>query len=179
MLNYLSNSMGISKENSPFTSGKKVSFNKLKDDKFYKFIVSDTPYDIPDMIGFCEKVIEKSNKIILLDRKNIDEQVESYSFKKYKYGNDVSKYHIREKYEILKEEDCLKYKKEIEEQKNVLSIISRKFNKKIYFYEDIFYGNSLDELCNDLKIDINNNYKNLFLSNFNKERVFNTKESLL
>jgi len=179
LLNYLSNVIGRKKENSPFSKDKRITFDVLKEDNFYKFIISDTSVDLSDMFQFGEKIIEKSNIFILLDRKDLNKQAESYAFKKYKYGNDVSKYHIKEKYEKMEKDVIDNAKKELKEQKKVIRKLSKKYNKKIYYYEDIFYGNGIDELSKELKVNINTNFKNLFLSNFNKERVINTKESLI
>jgi len=179
LLNYLSNVISVKKENSPFSKDKKITFDVLKEDSFYKFIISDTPDDLSDMFQFGEKIIEKSNICILLDRKDLNKQAESYAFKKYKYANDVSKYHIKEKYEKMEKDVMDNAKKELKEQKKVLRKLSKKYNKKIYYYEDIFYGNGIDELSEELKVNINTNFKNLFLSDFNKERVTNTKESLI
>lgn len=175
---YLSGTLKNKLVISPFNN-REEKIGSLKDNYFYKMMIHDKPnvYDTHYDYG-CD-VISKFNKVILMDRDNRIEQSESLCFRKIKYGGDFSKYHIREPYLNIDKKMVDKIKKHYEYQGDVLSKLSIEFNIPLFKYEDIYYGNGLEELSKYLKIDINDDLKKKYILNTKKERIFNNKEKIL
>ena len=81
---------------------------------------------------FFSEIIPFFDKIILLDRKDVKKQLESY---------------IRMVNQRTNKSDVLKGKiKHFYLNKFIIREISEKYNLPIFYYEDIFYGDSEDIL---------------------------------
>ena len=161
---------------SPFGEG---SINSLKKDNLYKLMIHRLPNEYLDMYKFGSDIIELSDKVILFDRKDKKEQAESLAFRKIKYGDDFSKYHIKEPYDNLDKRivtDCYKH---FLYHSFILNKLSENHNIPIFWYEDLYYGNGLEEISGYLKLKVNKTYKRDFLSENKKERILKTKGELI
>jgi hypothetical protein len=111
------------------------------------------PYDwkAGDYLNFIKTIIPYFDHVILLDRKNIKEQYDSYIklvlfIEKQRKGDFLGKSNSTEKRITLAE-------KFFWLQKYLIREISINYNLKIYFYEDIFFDN-YESIFNELRIDI-------------------------
>ena len=137
------------------------------------------PEGYDDMYQFGKDVIELSDKIILFDRKDKVKQSESLAFRKLKYQNDYSKYHIKEPYVGIDDknvEECLFH---FNNHSNIIQMLSKEFNIPIFYYEDVYYGNGLEELSKYLNIEIDKKTKSKYLLEDKKERLDNLKGDLI
>mgnify|MGYP005990565417 CR=1 FL=1 len=176
---YLKQVFDIKLISSPFLNDKEKKIDFLKENNFYKHMIHSLPLGYNDLYEFGKDVIKLSNTVILLDRKNKIKQAESLAFRKYKYKNDYSKYHIREPYNIIDKklvDKCLLY---YNKQSDVIKQLSSDFNLPIFWYEDIYFNNGLEKLSKYLNVKINNKYKKKYLLQKNKERVDNLKGELI
>ena len=158
---------------------KNTKISSLKKDYLYKHRINKLPEGYNNMYQFGNDVIELSDKIILFDRKDKVKQSESLAFRKLKYQNDYSKYHIREPYvgiddNIVKE--CLFH---FNNHSNVIQMLSEEFNIPIFYYEDVYYGNGLEELSKYLNVEIDKKAKSKYLLEDKKERLDNLKGDLI
>jgi len=125
-------------------------------------------------ISFLENICKKFEYVILLDRKNTNQQLKSYNkllsfLSKDKNQKDFTKKSIK----IMNRFIYL--------QKFLIRELAARLNKKIYYYEDIFFGNhkkmleeiGLDEKLLDLRyLDSKYKYKeNLFRIELPKDLI--------
>ena len=115
------------------------------------------------------------DKIIILDRKDKEKQIESLIHAKHnnsflessKYWfDDNCKYTINEAEKLSVEKGISKLKKQIPTLTKIL-------NAKFYYYEDLFFGDFSD-ILSYLEIDYNEEYFNLYLDKKNKYRLGDT-----
>tara|TARA_Y100000741_G_C18158043_1_gene519981 strand:+ start:338 stop:916 length:579 start_codon:yes stop_codon:yes gene_type:complete len=175
---YLKEVLNLGLITSPFINSK-GELGSLKKNNLYKLMIHRLPNGYNDLYEFGKDVINLSDTIILYDRKDKLQQSESLAFKKLKYGNDFSKYHIREPYDNVDEEFVNKCLFEFNKQSEVITRLSKDFNIPIFWYEEIFYEDGLKKLSDYLKIKVNKKTKEIFLSNSKKERIFNLKGKLI
>ena len=143
-------------------------------------VVKTMPNHLPsdwkmgDYMNFIDSIIPYFDRVILLDRKNIKEQHDSW-FKIMTYLQKDGRW------PEWTEEKVILAERFFYLQKYLIREISIKHNLKIYFYEDIFFDN-YNSLFNDLEIDIDlidtryldpqNRYKeNLFKVEFPKDLI--------
>ena len=143
-------------------------------------VVKTMPNHIPndykdsDYIAFIDSIIPYFDHIILLDRKNVKEQHDSW-IKIMSYLEQDGRW------PEWTEEKLVLAERFFWLQKYLLREISIKHNLKIYFYEDIFFNN-YNSVFNDLGIDIElidtryldpqNKYKeNLFKAELPKDLI--------
>ena len=175
---YLKNVLKLGLTNSPFLK-KKSELGSLKKNVLYKLMIHNLPYGYKDLYEYGKDVIKLSDVVILYDRKNKIEQAESLAFRKQKYKNDYSKYHINEPYDNISEDNvniCLKY---YNKQSEVITKLSKEFKVPIFWYEELYYEDGLEKLSDYLKVDIDKKYKEMFLSIEKKERVLKLKGDLI
>ena len=174
---YLSKIFDLELKTMPFLKEREIS--SLEDDVFYKILIHQQAKGYASLFEFGEQIILKSDKVILLDRKNKLEQSESLAFRKSKYGDDYSKYHIREPYGNIDEElinECMYHFKE---HGTALSQLSKKHNIPLFTYEEIYVNNELNRLSEYLGIDIDETLQKLYINNNNKNRIINLKETII
>jgi hypothetical protein len=144
----------------------------IKDDNI--FIKSDIGSFLKEKIDL-ECVKSDFDKIIILDRKDKEKQIESFihaernsSFlESNKYWlDDISKYNLYD--------NKINPEINISELKNLIPELSFKLNSKCYYYEDLFFG-EFSELLNYLEIDYDEEYFKLYLDKKNKYRLDNEK----
>tara|TARA_B110000285_G_scaffold150747_1_gene168299 strand:- start:177 stop:749 length:573 start_codon:yes stop_codon:yes gene_type:complete len=173
---YLSKILDLKLETLPFIKEREIS--SLEDGIFYKILIHQQAKGYDSLFDFGEQIILKSDKIILLDRENKLEQSESLAFRKSKYGDDFSKYHIREPYgniDVNLINECMFHYKE---HSRALSQLSKKHNIPLFTYEEIYLNKRIDRLNEYLGIDRNENLENLYINN-NRDRVINLKETMI
>ena len=161
----------------PFLKEREIS--SLEDDVFYKILIHQQAKGYDSLFDFGEQIILKSDKVILLDRKNKLEQSESLAFKKSKYGSDFSKYHIREPYGNIDTElvnECMYHFKE---HGTALTQLSEKYNIPLFTYEEIYLNNGLIRLSNYLDIDVDENLQKKYIDNNNKSRKINLIKTII
>ena len=163
---------------SPFENGK-GSIGSLKKDNLYKLMIHRLPYEYKDLYEFGKDVINLSDKVILFDRKDKIKQSESLAFRKIKYENDFSKYHIREPYGKIDKRVVNECFKHFLSHSSVLKKLSETHNIPIFWYEDLYYGDGLKEISSYLKLKVNKTYKSNFLLEDKKERILKTKGDLI
>lgn len=135
------------------------------------FIKSDIGSFIKENINL-ESVKSDFDKIIILDRKDKEKQMESLIHAKQnnsflesnKYWFDCNSNYTIEDNEIIKSE------KGITELKNQIPILTKILNAKLYYYEDLFFGDFSD-ILDYLEMDYNVEYFNLYLDKKNKYRL--------
>ena len=173
---YLSKIFDLKLKTLQFIKERKIS--SLKDNVFYKIQIHKLTKGYDSSFEFGEQIILKSDKIILLDRENKLEQSESLAFRKSKYGNDFSKYHIREPYVNIDVDLVNKCMIQYKEHSRLLSQLSKKHNIPLFTYEEIFLNRRIDRLNAYLGIDRNENLENLYINN-NRDRIINLKETMI
>ena len=175
---YLKEVLNLGLKSSPFIDNI-GELGSLKKNNLYKLMIHRLPSGYSDLYEFGKDVINLSDTVILYDRKDKLKQSESLAFRKLKYQNDFSKYHIREPYGKIDEvivNNCLfEYNKHSE----VITRLSEDFNIPIFWYEEMYYEDGLKKLSDYLKIKINKKTKERFLSSNKKERIFNLKGELI
>ena len=133
----------------------KKLFRKCKEKNIVlKTMVDHKPFDWTGSIeSFIIKLCSYFNKIILLDRKDTNRQVESYSelAKNLKRSGSVNSVNSDSINFVLQKGEYTKF---IYYQKYLIREISDRMKLKLYYYEDIFSDNHL-EVFNSLNIDIN------------------------
>lgn len=144
----------------------------------YKIVIGKIPQDYTSVFDFAEDVILKSDKVILLDREDRLEQSESLAFRKLKYGDDYSKYHIQEPYTKIETNLVKKYMNQFEYFGKVLNEISKKYNIPIFTYEEIYLDSGVDRLNKYLEINQNKNIERLHIS-YKRERITNLNKKMI
>jgi len=173
---YLSKIFNLKLETTPFLKEREIF--SLENDVFYKILIHQQAKGYNSLFEFGEQIILKSDKVILLDRESKLEQSESLSFRKSKYGNDYSKYHIREPYGNIDEQlvnECMYHFKE---HSTALSQLSKKHNIPLFTYEEIYVNNELDRLNEYLGIGIDETLQKLYINN-NRNRIINLTKTII
>jgi hypothetical protein len=118
------------------------------------------------------------DKIILLDRIDTNALKESFAYFMYSKSKH---WHKKQFYDMSKIplEFIKEWEIKIEDYKKIINQLSIKYNKKIYYYEDIFLNKNI-ETINEIfnYIEIKPNFEiieNNILSNNNKVRLENKK----
>lgn len=90
-------------------------------------------------------LFEHFDKIILLDRLDKQLQVESFSYQTYK--NNL-RWHDKKRYRMeLVPKDIIDINvKRLEYSTNKINELSKRYNEKIYYYEDIFLDNNIETI---------------------------------
>jgi hypothetical protein len=109
---------------------------------------------IKTLIGHTQENIELEDmhvwlfnnfdKMILLDRLDKQLQLESFSYQSYNKGN----WHEKKRYrmEMVPKDIIDTNIKRLEHSTNKINELSKRYNKKIYYYEDIFLDNNIETI---------------------------------
>lgn len=122
-----------------------------------------------DMFDYGDKLLTQYPNSFILDRKDKVAQSESLAFRKMKYEDDFSKYHIREFYNDFDDEYMKGCLYNFTKQSDVLKKLSQKHNKQILYYEDIFQSNAPDVLLESNMY--NESLYNMYLHSKGKSRL--------
>jgi|694.fasta_scaffold137166_3 hypothetical protein len=89
-------------------------------------------------------LFENFDKIILLDRLDKQLQLESFSYQSFNNGN----WHEKKRYrmEMVPKDIIDTNIKRLEHSTNKINELSKRYNKKIYYYEDIFLDNNIETI---------------------------------
>jgi hypothetical protein len=175
---YLKKVLDLGLVNTPFINNEGL-IGSLKKNNLYKLMIHRLPSGYSDLYKFGKDVISLSDAVILYDRKDKLQQSESLAFRKLKYENDFSKYHIREPYDNIDENVVNKCLLQYNKQTDVITKLSKDFNIPIFWYEEIYYEDGLQKLSDYLKIKINKKTREQFLSTNKKQRINNLKGELI
>ncbi len=122
-----------------------------------------------DMFDYGDELLTKYPNSFILDRKDKVAQSESLAFRKMKYEDDFSKYHIREFYNDFDDEYMKGCLYNFTKQSDVLKKLSQKHNKQILYYEDIFQSSVPDVLIESNMY--NESLYNMYLHSKGKSRL--------
>lgn len=132
-------------------------------------------------LKFSIKNLKKDfNKIIILDRKDYEVQLESYSHaEKHRSFLDSSKY----LFDNNIDPDLYKFCDEtIFKEKQKINYLKKELNADIFYYEDLYYNN-FNKLFNYLEINHVEEYYKMFLDIKNRYRLndsdIKTKKTLM
>lgn len=146
-----------------------------------KTITTQKPKDkTEDFIG--DWFFDFFDKVILLDRANITEQAESFA---YLIHTDNNLWHTKQVYKMSKvpKDFVDEWEERLSNNKKIISGYSKKYNKKIYYYEDIFVNKNLEtlkEIFEYLNIDLNYDLVNEWIfSEDKKVRISENKNKLI
>lgn len=136
-----------------------------------KTLVDQTQPDI-DINDMHNWLFEHFDEIILLDRLDKQLQIESFSYQTY--ANNF-RWHDKKRYrmELVPNEVIELNVKRLEYSTNKINELSKRYNKKIYYYEDIFLDNNrkiIDEIFGVINKTPNENLLNLWVIS-NEKRV--------
>jgi hypothetical protein len=129
-----------------------------------------------DMFDYGDELLTQYPNSFILDRKDKVAQSESLAFRKMKYEDDFSNYHIKEFYNEFDDEYMKGCLYNFTKQSDVLKKLSQKHNKQILYYEDIFQSSAPHVL---LESDMyNESLYNKYLHSKGKSRLLEvpTKE---
>ena len=155
---------------------------KLENDTINRIILG---YSIDNnyLLESIENIINNYKQVVLLDRVDKTQQAKEFvDTKKTNY------FKIDTKYNDLDSDLIREYIIQFTEQSHVLKRISNKYSIPIFYYEDLFYNNGLNKLCNFLDIEEDKIQKQKYFSldknntniNFyNTEKINIIKESLI
>jgi len=152
-----------------------------KENVFIKTILCQKPDDM-DLNSFNNWLFTFFDKIILLDRLDKKQQVESFS---YLIHTKNKEWHRKQFYDmsLVPKETLEEWGDRIENLKKILFDLSIKHNKKIYYYEDIFVNKNMDiisEIFNYLELNMNIDViKNYILSEDPKVRLNKKSNKLI
>jgi hypothetical protein len=120
------------------------SIIETKKNVIIKTIIGQTQKDI-DIEDMYNWLFEHFDTFILLDRLDKQLQVESFSYQSYK--NNLT-WHDKKRYqmELVPKEVIETNIKRLEYTTNKINELSRRYNKKIYYYEDIFLDNNVETI---------------------------------
>jgi hypothetical protein len=137
---------------------------------FVKTMIGQKPKEFGTMphMEYYEKIKNDFDNIILLDRLNLQDQVESYSRAKM-VGEWHEKYYYNEKM-FMKEESLSR--EFINEMKKIMIDLSNFFDTKINYYEDI-YGDKekIKDFLSMIGVEFNEEYYNEHLDTSKKYRI--------
>ena len=172
LTNYLGGVLNIPITTSPFMRGSK-DISLLNRGGLFKLFIHNQTEGFDSLYLFGNEVINRSHKTILYDRRDKEKQSESLAYRQTRYSDDLSKYHNKEDYDmsIVPQEKIDECKFHFGEHSLALQQLSENHNLPIFYYEDIFLGNGLDNLNEYLSIETNHFLKDLYLNQNKKERV--------
>jgi hypothetical protein len=109
-----------------------------------KTLIGQTQKNI-DLDDMHVWLFENFDKIILLDRLDKQLQVESFSYQSYK---NKGSWHEKKRYQMeMVPKDIIDTNiKRLEYSTNKINELSKRYNKKIYYYEDIFLDNNIETI---------------------------------
>ena len=144
------------------------------DNVFIKTIVGQLPEN-QNKKDFENWLFTFFDKIILLDR--LDDTLQAESMAWHGSFNRGKSWHEKEFYDLAKiSKDTIdKQKVTLNDRKNIINEYSIQYNKKIYYYEDIFIYHSMDvinEIFDSLGLKLNEKYLvEYVISNEKKVRI--------
>jgi hypothetical protein len=151
-----------------------------KENVLIKTILTHKPNEM-DYDTFNDWLFTFFDKIILLDRLDRKSQAESFSFLVH---TENKEWHKKQFYDMsLVPKDFIdEWDDRLSILKNKLGELSLKYNKKIYFYEDIFVNKNIEvinEIFNYLEIKMDENIINEFIISENRKVRLNEKNNRL
>jgi hypothetical protein len=152
-----------------------------KDNVIIKTILTHKPSGMDDN-SFYNWLFTFFDKIILLDRLDGKLQAESFS---YLVHTKNEQWHKKQFYDmsLVPKNFIEEWKDRLENLKKILFDLSIKYNKKIYYYEDIFVDKNMkiiNEIFDYLEIKMDENIINEFIiSNDRKVRLNEKNNKLL
>lgn len=183
LTNFISNCLGQPSIQSPFLKNPNGSIDDLEKGKIYKLCIHNQSKEYNHLYNFGKEIIERSEKVILLDRKNKKEQSESLVYRKVRYGDDHSQYHTKEYYDeqYLDQSRITNSVFHYSEHSTAIRQLSDTFGLPIWYYEDIFGGDDkvIQSLCDYHRIPYNQSYYIRYLHPDLKERLTRKKETLI
>lgn len=183
LTNFIANCVGRPAIHSPFLKTPDSGIDSLVEGNVYKLLIHNQPNGYDHLFNYGDEVINRSKKVILLDRKNKKEQAESLVFRKLKYQNQFDKYHTQEYYDekYLDEDRITNSIFHYSEHTTAIRQLSDKHTLPIWYYEDIFsYDNTnIKNLCEYHDIKYNETYYQQYLSPIYKERLTDKNETLI
>lgn len=169
--NFISKSLDLPLVVSPFRGNTK-SLSDLEPNKVYKLMIQQKPEIYEDLYVYGKEVIEKSDRVVLLDRKDKMEQSESLAFRIGKYGHDHTYYHKKEPYNDIDYELVMECYEHYSTHTMVINRLSKEYNIPVWLYEDVFFNKqSLRKLCDYMSVDIEDDLYHQYMTSKNKERV--------
>jgi hypothetical protein len=167
----------------PFNTNTNNSVNdqksiiESKENVLIKTLIEHTQTDvhIEEMHAW---IFDHFDKVILLDRLDKQLQVESFSYQEYR--NDL-RWHDKKRYrmELVPKEIIETNVKRLEKSTNKINELSQKYDKKIYYYEDIFLDNNMEtinEIFNTIKQTPNQELLNFWVISDEKRVRLNDNE---
>jgi len=120
------------------------SIIESKKNVIIKTIIGQTQKDV-DIEDMYIWLFEHFDTFILLDRLDKQLQVESFSYQSYK--NNLT-WHDKKRYQMeFVPKDIIETNiKRLEYTTNKINELSKRYNKKIYYYEDIFLDNNIETI---------------------------------
>lgn len=151
-----------------------------KENVLIKTIINHKP-DEKDLDFFNDWIFTFFDKVILLDRLDKKSQIESFSF--LMHTNSKS-WHKKQYYEMstIPQKVIDEWDLRIDNYKLKLSELSKKFNKKIFYYEDIFLkkdSTTIKEIFDYLEIKIEQNIIDEFITSENHKVRLDKKNNKL
>jgi hypothetical protein len=139
------------------------------------FIKSDIGSFIKERLNL-ESVKSDFDKIIILDRRDKEKQIESLIHASHNNSFlESNKYWLTDTSNYMNEKNVADIsERSISEIKNLIPELSIKLNSKIYFYEDLFFED-FSEFLNYLEIEYNEELFKKYLSKENKYRLDSTE----
>lgn len=127
-----------------------------------------------------KNIKDNFDKIIILDRKDNEEQLKSYSHaEKHQSFLESSKYLLDNNVDSNLYQTCNYF---LLREKGEIEFLIKELNAKLFYYEDLYYGN-FDKLFSYLEIDYVEEYYKMFLDIKNRYRLndsdIKTKKTLL
>lgn len=129
----------------------------------------------------CNWIFNFFDKVILLDRDDITEQAESFA---YLIHTDNRLWHTKQVYKmsLVPKEFVDEWKEMLLNNKMIISALSKKYNKRVYYYEDIFVNKNketLNEIFNYLELDLKEDLVNQWILSEEKKVRLNEKNNKL
>ena len=123
-----------------------VDYKKIENDIIVKTSPIDKPNDYTGThISFLKYLVTKFDKVILLSRKNKENQLDSFTFgEEYSNGN----WHVNYNLDSVDKVEFKKYKKKwnryLASINDFIIFLSTELGIDITYYEDLYYGDSDD-----------------------------------
>jgi hypothetical protein len=169
--------MGLDLETSPFLIENNSDINSLLSDKLYRILLNEKPKNYNSLFGFGEKIINKSNKVILLDRRDKLKQSKSLAFKLNKLNIKIP---TNEIYSDIDDNLFNESMFQLLEHSRVLIKLSEKYNIPIFYYEDVFHtDNGIENISKYLNINIDLYSTRKWVNSLYQKQITNRKEVLL
>lgn len=148
-----------------------IEYNKIisHTNVFMKTMFNQTPIEMDgiDKIDFILKVVSDFDHAVFLTRRDLEKQTESLASAVYE-NRWISQYVYNKKSHSLHDE----IKKNLEIDQISLINLSKQLNKKVYYYEDIYFDNDeMKRFLNDLGVNYNHELFGRWLDKSKKYRV--------